>query len=123
MMMMYRDINKLKLKQPESGTARSYDETLKIAKRLGYPILIRPSFVLGGRAMEIVFNDEDLRRYMREAVSVSHESPVLLDRFLDDAIEMDVDAICDGTEVLVGGLMQHIEQAGVHSGALFRLMI
>jgi len=109
-------VDTLGLRQPPNRTARSPDEAIVCANEVGYPLVVRPSYVLGGRAMEIVFNDEDLRRYMREAVSVSHESPVLLDRFLDDAIEMDVDAICDGTEVLVGGLMQHIEQAGVHSG-------
>ena len=109
-------IDKLGLRQPPNRTARSQEEAVVSANEIGYPLVVRPSYVLGGRAMEIVFNDEDLRRYMREAVSVSNESPVLLDRFLDDAIEMDVDAICDGQTVLVGGLMQHIEQAGVHSG-------
>ena len=109
-------IDKLGLRQPPNRTARSQEEAVVSANEIGYPLVVRPSYVLGGRAMEIVFNDDDLRRYMREAVSVSNESPVLLDRFLDDAIEMDVDAICDGQNVLVGGLMQHIEQAGVHSG-------
>jgi carbamoyl-phosphate synthase large subunit len=109
-------VDKLGLRQPPNRTARSQEEAVLCASEIGYPLVVRPSYVLGGRAMEIVFNDEDLKRYMREAVSVSNESPVLLDRFLDDAIEMDVDAICDGKRVLVGGLMQHIEQAGVHSG-------
>ncbi|MBS1214519.1 MAG: carbamoyl-phosphate synthase large subunit [Proteobacteria bacterium] len=109
-------VDRLNLKQPPNRTARSLEEAVLSAHQIGYPLVVRPSYVLGGRAMEIVFNDDDLRRYMREAVSVSNESPVLLDRFLDDAIEMDVDAICDGQRVLIGGLMQHIEQAGVHSG-------
>jgi carbamoyl-phosphate synthase large subunit len=109
-------VDRLGLKQPPNRTARSLDEAVRCANEIGYPLVVRPSYVLGGRAMEIVFNDEDLRRYMREAVSVSNESPVLLDRFLDDAIEMDVDALSDGQRVLIGGLMQHIEQAGVHSG-------
>ena len=109
-------VDKLGLMQPPNRTARSTEDAIHCANDIGYPLVVRPSYVLGGRAMEIVFNDEDLKRYMREAVSVSNESPVLLDRFLDDAIEMDVDAICDGHRVLIGGLMQHIEQAGVHSG-------
>ncbi|PZN72380.1 MAG: carbamoyl phosphate synthase large subunit [Candidatus Methylumidiphilus alinenensis] len=109
-------VDRLNLKQPPNRTARSLEEAILGARDIGYPLVVRPSYVLGGRAMEIVFNDEELKRYMREAVSVSNESPVLLDRFLDDAIEMDVDAVCDGKRVLVGGLMQHIEQAGVHSG-------
>jgi carbamoyl-phosphate synthase large subunit len=109
-------VERLDLKQPPNRTARSLEEALVCAGQIGYPLVVRPSYVLGGRAMEIVFNDEDLRRYMREAVNVSNEAPVLLDRFLDDAIEMDVDAVSDGRRVLIGGLMQHIEQAGVHSG-------
>jgi carbamoyl-phosphate synthase large subunit len=109
-------VDRLGLKQPPNRTARSQEEAILCARDIGYPLVVRPSYVLGGRAMEIVFNDDELRRYMREAVSVSNESPVLLDHFLDDAIEMDVDAICDGKRVLIGGLMQHIEQAGVHSG-------
>jgi len=109
-------VDRLNLKQPPNRTARSQEEAILGAREIGYPLVVRPSYVLGGRAMEIVFNDEDLRRYMREAVSVSNDSPVLLDRFLDDAIEMDVDAVRDGQRVLIGGLMQHIEQAGVHSG-------
>ncbi|MDD5036567.1 MAG: carbamoyl-phosphate synthase large subunit, partial [Methylococcaceae bacterium] len=109
-------VDRLGLKQPPNRTARSQEEAILRAHEIGYPLVVRPSYVLGGRAMEIVFNDDDLRRYMREAVSVSNESPVLLDRFLDDAVEMDVDAVCDGQRVLIGGVMQHIEQAGVHSG-------
>ena len=89
---------------------------MQLADEIGYPLVVRPSYVLGGRAMEIVYNESELRRYMREAVSVSNDSPVLLDRFLDDAIEVDIDAICDGKDVLIGGIMEHIEQAGVHSG-------
>ncbi len=109
-------LERLQLKQPPNATARSVDQAVSQAKELGYPLVVRPSYVLGGRAMEIVINEEGLRRYMKEAVSVSNDSPVLLDRFLDDAIEMDVDAIYDGETVLIGGIMEHIEQAGVHSG-------
>ncbi|HAJ41081.1 MAG TPA: carbamoyl phosphate synthase large subunit, partial [Alcanivorax sp.] len=109
-------VNKLGLKQPPNRTARSMDEGIKLAEEIGYPLVVRPSYVLGGRAMEIVYNEAELRSYMNNAVSVSNDSPVLLDRFLDDAIEVDVDAICDGTDVVIGGIMQHIEQAGVHSG-------
>ncbi len=104
------------LLQPPNRTARSVDAALALAEEIGYPLVVRPSYVLGGRAMEIVYNEDDLRNYMAVAVSVSNESPVLLDRFLNDAIEVDVDAICDGEDVLIGGIMQHIEQAGVHSG-------
>ncbi len=109
-------IDKLGLKQPPNGTARSTEQAISEAKVLGYPLVVRPSYVLGGRGMEIVYNEEALVRYMKEAISVSNDSPVLLDRFLDDAIEMDVDAIYDGETLLIGGLMQHVEQAGVHSG-------
>ena len=109
-------LERLNLKQPPNATARSVEQAINAAKDLGYPLVVRPSYVLGGRAMEIVFNEEGLQRYMKEAVSVSNDSPVLLDRFLDDAIEMDVDAIYDGEQILIGGLMEHIEQAGVHSG-------
>ena len=109
-------IHKLKLTQPANATARDAEEAVKLAAAIGYPLVVRPSYVLGGRAMEVVYAEDDLRRYMREAVQVSNESPVLLDRFLDNAVELDVDAICDGKEVLIGGVMEHIEQAGVHSG-------
>ncbi|MBN8776314.1 carbamoyl-phosphate synthase large subunit [Thiomonas arsenitoxydans] len=109
-------VEQLGLLQPPNRTARSEAEALTKAEEIGYPLVVRPSYVLGGRAMEIVHEQRDLERYMREAVKVSHDSPVLLDRFLNDAIECDVDAICDGTEVFIGGVMEHIEQAGVHSG-------
>lgn len=109
-------VQKLGLKQPPNHTARNPEQAIILAAEIGYPLVVRPSYVLGGRAMEIVYNESELQRYMREAVKVSNDSPVLLDRFLDDAIEVDVDAICDGEQVLVGGIMQHIEQAGVHSG-------
>ena len=106
----------LNLKQPPNRTARTPEEAIKLAEEIGYPLVVRPSYVLGGRAMEIVHEQEDLERYMREAVKVSHDSPVLLDRFLNDAIEVDIDAISDGKSVVIGGIMEHIEQAGVHSG-------
>jgi carbamoyl-phosphate synthase large subunit len=106
----------LDLKQPPNRTARNETDALRLAAEIGYPLVVRPSYVLGGRAMEIVHEQRDLERYMREAVKVSNDSPVLLDRFLNDAIEVDVDAICDGKRVLIGGIMEHIEQAGVHSG-------
>ncbi|MGX5172818.1 carbamoyl-phosphate synthase large subunit [Aliikangiella sp. IMCC44653] len=111
-----RAIERLGLKQPPNRTAKNMEDGVRLADEIGYPLVVRPSYVLGGRAMEIVFNAEELRRYMTDAVSVSNESPVLLDRFLDDAIEVDVDAIFDGETVLIGGIMEHIEQAGVHSG-------
>ena len=109
-------INELGLKQPANGTAFAKDEAMAIANRIGYPVLIRPSFVLGGRGMRTVYNDAELRVYLDEAVSVSNEAPVLIDKFLDNAIELDVDAICDGKEVYIGSVMQHIEEAGIHSG-------
>ena len=109
-------LHKLKLKQPPNRTVRSAAKALQAAEEIGYPLVVRPSYVLGGRAMEIVHQKEDLERYMREAVKVSNDSPVLLDRFLNDAIEVDVDAVSDGTQVIIGGVMEHIEQAGVHSG-------
>jgi len=106
----------LKLKQPANATARAEEQAVQLARDVGYPLVVRPSYVLGGRAMEIVFNEDDLRQYMTDAVKVSNDSPVLLDRFLDLAIEVDVDAVSDGSDVLIGGIMEHIEQAGVHSG-------
>ncbi len=106
----------LGLKQPPNRTARNPDQALVLAQEIGYPLVVRPSYVLGGRAMEIVHQQSDLERYMREAVKVSNDSPVLLDRFLNDAIEVDVDAVSDGRQVIIGGIMEHIEQAGVHSG-------
>jgi len=109
-------VEKLGLKQPPNGTARTIDQAVAIATEVGYPLVVRPSYVLGGRAMEVVHNEDDLRVYMDEAVEVSNDSPVLLDRFLDLAVEVDVDCISDGKEVLIGGVMEHIEQAGVHSG-------
>ncbi|XQW86521.1 carbamoyl-phosphate synthase large subunit [Thalassotalea piscium] len=109
-------VERLGLLQPENATVTSLDEAMAKAEAIGFPLVVRPSYVLGGRAMEIVYDLDDLRRYMTEAVSVSNDSPVLLDHFLDDAIEVDIDVICDGTDVVVGGIMQHIEQAGVHSG-------
>jgi len=109
-------LHELGLKQPPNRTARNEDQAVALANEIGYPLVVRPSYVLGGRAMEIVHGDKDLERYMREAVRVSEKSPVLLDHFLQDAVEVDVDAICDGTEVMIGGIMEHIEAAGIHSG-------
>jgi len=109
-------VNELGLKQPPNRLARSVDEAVAGAQAIGFPLVVRPSYVLGGRAMEIVYNEADLKFYMETAVSVSNDAPVLLDRFLDDAVEVDVDAICDGRDVLIGSIMEHIEQAGVHSG-------
>ena len=109
-------INDLGLLQPPNRTARTNEEAILKAREIGYPLVVRPSYVLGGRAMEIIHVESDLERYMREAVKVSNDSPVLLDRFLNDAIEVDVDAVCDGHDVMIGGIMEHIEQAGVHSG-------
>ncbi len=109
-------LHELGLKQPPNRTARTPEDAIRLAAEIGYPLVVRPSYVLGGRAMEIVHEQGDLERYMREAVKVSNDSPVLLDRFLNDATEVDVDALSDGNQVIVGGIMQHIEQAGVHSG-------
>ncbi|MFT4635470.1 MAG: carbamoyl-phosphate synthase large subunit [Arenicella sp.] len=109
-------LNQLNLKQPPNRIASSEDTALALADEVGYPLVVRPSYVLGGRAMEIVHDSSALSHYMHTAIQVSNESPVLLDRFLNDAIEVDVDAICDGTDVVIGGIMEHIEEAGVHSG-------
>ena len=109
-------IQKLGLKQPPNTTVRSVDEALDAAASIGYPLVVRPSYVLGGRAMEIVYSEKELLNYMNEAVQVSNESPVLLDHFLNAAVEIDLDAVSDGEKVVIGAIMQHIEQAGVHSG-------
>ena len=109
-------LNELGLKQPANRTARTPEDAIVLAREIGYPLVVRPSYVLGGRAMDIVQGEDELARYMREAVKVSNDSPVLLDRFLDHAIEIDVDAVCDGERVIIGGIMEHIEEAGVHSG-------
>jgi len=109
-------LHELGLRQPPNRTARTEEQALVLAHEIGYPLVVRPSYVLGGRAMEIVHGDKDLERYMREAVKVSEKSPVLLDRFLDDAIEVDVDCISDGVDVMIGGIMEHVEAAGIHSG-------
>ena len=109
-------VERLGLKQPQNATVTALEEAVEKAQEIGYPLVVRPSYVLGGRAMEIVYDEIDLRRYFNEAVSVSNESPVLLDHFLDNATELDVDALCDGETVVVGGVMEHIEQCGIHSG-------
>ncbi|MBK7135464.1 MAG: carbamoyl-phosphate synthase large subunit [Rhodocyclales bacterium] len=109
-------LHELGLKQPPNRTARTEEDAIRLAAEIGYPLVVRPSYVLGGRAMEIVHEQKDLERYMRDAIKVSNDSPVLLDRFLNDATEVDVDALSDGKQVIIGGIMQHIEQAGVHSG-------
>ncbi len=109
-------VHRLKLKQPPNRTARTEEEAVAMAKEVGYPLVVRPSYVLGGRAMEIVYGEDELRDYVDRAVSVSNDSPILLDRFLDLAVEVDVDAISDGKEVIIGGIMEHVEQAGIHSG-------
>ncbi len=109
-------INRLRLLQPESGIAHSKDEAIEVAKRVGYPVLVRPSYVLGGRAMMIIFNEEQLKQYVDEAVEVSGEHPILIDKFLEDAIEVDVDAVSDGDDTVVAAVMEHIEAAGIHSG-------
>ena len=109
-------VERLNLRQPPNATVRSEDEAITAATKIGYPLVVRPSYVLGGRAMEIVYQEDELKRYLRDAVKVSNDSPVLLDHFLNCAIEIDVDAVSDGTDVVIGAIMQHIEQAGVHSG-------
>jgi carbamoyl-phosphate synthase large subunit len=109
-------VDRLQLKQPPNRTARTEEDAIRLAKEVGYPLVVRPSYVLGGRAMEIVYGEDELKDYVRQAVSVSNESPILLDRFLDVAIEVDVDAVADGHQVIIGGIMQHVEQAGIHSG-------
>ena len=109
-------IQRLGLLQPENATVRTQEEAVRAAEKIGYPLVVRPSYVLGGRAMEIVHQESELKRYMNEAVQVSHDSPVLLDRFLSNAVEVDIDAVCDGEQVVIGAIMQHIEQAGIHSG-------
>jgi carbamoyl-phosphate synthase large subunit len=109
-------LHDLGLKQPPNRTARTESDAIRLAAEIGYPLVVRPSYVLGGRAMEIVHEQKDLERYMRDAIKVSNDSPVLLDRFLNDATEVDVDALSDGQQVMIGGIMEHIEQAGVHSG-------
>ena len=109
-------LKKLGLKQPQNGIARSEEEAIKIANKINYPVVIRPSYVIGGRAMEIVQNDDHLKKYIKSAVKVSGENPILIDRFISNAIEVDVDAISDGENVTIVGLMQHIEEAGIHSG-------
>ena len=114
-------LKELDLLQPENGIAHSAEEARAIVQRIGLPVVIRPSYVLGGRAMEVVHQMADLERYMRDAVVVSGKNPVLIDRFLNNAVEVDVDALCDGRDVYIGGIMEHIEEAGIHSGDLAHL--
>ena len=109
-------LKKLKLRQPSNGTALTEDDAVNSAKRIGYPVVIRPSYVLGGRAMKIVHEEEGLRSYIRDAVRVTGDNPLLIDSYLSGAIEVDVDAVCDGTDVYIAGIMEHIEEAGIHSG-------
>lgn len=104
------------MKQPVNATVTDINDAIEKAKKIGYPLVVRPSYVLGGRAMEIVYNEHDLQRYFKTAVSESNDAPVLLDHFLDNAIEVDIDVIADGEQVVIGGIMEHIEQAGIHSG-------
>src|SRR4029453_15281670 len=109
-------LDKLGLRQTPNGSATNTHEAAPIARKIGYPVLVRPSFVLGGRAMELVYNEEDLRRYMASAIEVTPDRPVLVDRFLEDAIEVDADCISDGETTVIGAIMEHIEEAGIHSG-------
>ncbi len=109
-------LKKLKLIQPDNGTANSFEGAKKVANKIGYPVIVRPSYVLGGRAMEIVYDDESLKSFMEKAIEVSPGHPILIDKFLEDAIEVDVDAIADGEMCVIGGIMEHIEEAGIHSG-------
>ena len=109
-------IDQLRLKQPSNATGFDYPTVQKIAHSIGYPVLVRPSYVLGGRAMEIVYSDEELEGFMAKAVDASPQRPILIDKFLEDAVEVDVDAVCDGTDCVIGAVMEHIEEAGVHSG-------
>src|SRR5262249_43101270 len=109
-------VDRLKLKQPANGTALDLQQAVHAARRIGYPVLVRPSYVLGGRAMQIVYDEEALKRYMERAVDVSPGKSILIDKFLESAIEVDVDCLSDGTRTLIGGVMQHIEEAGIHSG-------
>ncbi|MEN8006545.1 MAG: carbamoyl-phosphate synthase large subunit [Candidatus Krumholzibacteriota bacterium] len=115
-------LDELGIRYPQAGSARDVDEALVTAAEVGYPVMVRPSYVLGGRAMRVVYDDDGLRRYFEEARSASGEHPVLIDQFLEDAVEFDVDAVCDGDDVLIGGIMQHIEEAGIHSGDSFAVL-
>ena len=109
-------LDKLGLIQPKNETATSFQEAKRIIKETGYPVVVRPSYVLGGRAMEICYNEEQLEDYIEKAVQASEDHPILIDTFLEDAVEIDVDAVSDGTEVIIGGIMEHVEEAGIHSG-------
>jgi carbamoyl-phosphate synthase large subunit len=109
-------LEELSISAPEFGSAHSIDEAIEIANNISYPVLVRPSYVLGGRGMQIVYDDDSLSKFVKQATEVSGEHPILIDRFLEDAFEFDVDALCDGEDVLIGGRMQHIEEAGIHSG-------
>ena len=110
-------MRKLDIRQPKNGLARTFEESLAVANKVGYPLVVRPSYVLGGRAMEIVYEQDELERYIKEAVNVEPDHPILIDQYLENAIEVDVDALCDVSKnVVIGGLMEHIEPAGIHSG-------